>query len=513
MGIADFGMSWLRDFRAFAGETSAHGVKNIFEGPNKLMKLLFLIVWLSASIYTCYIIVTSVVTFINKPTGTKYEVIVSQDGSDIANSPRPQTIKFPTISVCSHNKVKKSYLELPENDKVKKVWEIIDQYDIKKTGDLDWEGELASLMNMTYEDVIDAGGPDANRLLSCVQRNKNCNSEELLGKDYMVMENTITGKCWRINPEGMLFGKGGDWGKLQLMFWADLKDYGLRTADTPAYGFTVAFHDHETYGSTISSGYFMSPGSMYKVDVALKREKREPPPGGNCDISKTNTSYGAFDEGSCVLECKDKYLYEQCQCVNVRPPLKHPDVQNYRSCTLKEWADCGLKAYTDWTSRYMDPNFTEDNCYCPSACKETRYEAQLSSSSISPAYATKLLQAKPVQGYLKFVASNPAMNISYSTAEDILENMMVVELLFTSMSVSEIRQVVTYTFYNMLGDIGGVLGLFLGASLFTILEFFQFLLFAVGKHCLGWKTGDDHEKLQDQEMPAMKEDQNNEYKS
>jgi len=244
------------------------------------------------------------------------------------------------------------------------------------------------------------------------------------------------------------------------------------------------------------------------VDVALKREKREPPPGGNCDISKTNTSYGAFDEGSCVLECKDKYLYEQCQCVNVRPPLKHPDVQNYRSCTLKEWADCGLKAYTDWTSRYMDPNFTEDNCYCPSACKETRYEAQLSSSSISPAYASKLLQAKPVQGYLKFVASNPAMNISYSTAEDILDNMMVVELLFTSMSVSEIRQVVTYTFYNMLGDIGGVLGLFLGASLFTILEFFQFLLFAVGKHCLGWKTGDDHEKLQDQEMPAMKEDQN-----
>ena len=31
--------------------------------------------------------------------------------------------------------------------------------------------------------------------------------------------------------------------------------------------------------------------------------------------------------------------------------------------------------------------------------------------------------------------------------------MMVVELLFTSMSVSEIRQVVTYTFYNMLGEL------------------------------------------------------------
>ena len=40
---------------------------------------------------------------------------------------------------------------------------------------------------MTYEDIIDAGGPASNRLLSCTQRLKNCNSEELLGKNYMLM--------------------------------------------------------------------------------------------------------------------------------------------------------------------------------------------------------------------------------------------------------------------------------------------------------------------------------------
>ena len=33
------------------------------------------------------------------------------------------------------------------------------------------------------------------------------------------------------------------------------------------------------------------------------------------------------------------------------------------------------------------------------------------------------------------------------------------------------------------GDIGGVLGLFLGASLFTILEFFQFVAFSIAKYC------------------------------
>ena len=35
------------------------------------------------------------------------------------------------------------------------------------------------------------------------------------------------------------------------------------------------------------------------------------------------------------------------------------------------------------------------------------------------------------------------------------------------------------------GDVGGVLGLFLGASAFTIIEFAQFTFFAIGKYCFG----------------------------
>ena len=58
--------------------------------------------WIACVVYTFYMIMTSIVTFINKPTGTKYEVLVN----DVEGS-KPQSIKFPTISICSHNKVKK----------------------------------------------------------------------------------------------------------------------------------------------------------------------------------------------------------------------------------------------------------------------------------------------------------------------------------------------------------------------------------------------------------------------
>ena len=39
------------------------------------------------------------------------------------------------------------------------------------------------------------------------------------------------------------------------------------------------------------------------------------------------------------------------------------------------------------------------------------------------------------------------------------------------------------------GDVGGVLGLFLGASAFTIIEFGQFFVFALAKWCFNSKGG------------------------
>ena len=64
---------------------------------------------------------------------------------------------------------------------------------------------------------------------------------------------------------------------------------------------------------------------------------------------------------------------------------------------------------------------------------------------------------------------------------------------------------VTYTSANLLGDIGGVLGLFLGASVFTLIEFGQVFLFAMQKHCFSKWCGsgkDEEERREDNEVAA-----------
>jgi len=145
---------------------------------------------------------------------------------------------------------------------------------------------------------------------------------------------------------------------------------------------------------------------------------------------------------------------------------------------------CGLPQYMEWYGNYTDTDRASKFCTCSTACKETRYEAQISSSSVSPAFARSIFPfVQPVISEPQHGFSNPEFNILYNTTDDILKNVMVLEVLFTSMRTSEIKEIINYDMSNLLGDIGGVLGLFLGASLFTILEFFQFVAFSIAKYC------------------------------
>ena len=62
------------------------------------------------------------------------------------------------------------------------------------------------------------------------------------------------------------------------------------------------------------------------------------------------------------------------------------------------------------------------------------------------------------------------------TVQDLARNMAKVDIFFGSSSITDVEEVVAYDFDNLLGDIGGVMGLFLGASIFTTMEFITLLI-------------------------------------
>ena len=379
---------------------------------------------------------------------------------------------------------------------IKEYFDIVDTYNTSLLENLiarfdDPDDEMSSIRNRTYESLLEDGGPNSNRFTMCQQTKQYCEQLDEFKEgpypQHFTMENSDTGKCWRVNPKGTLNGKMGDYGAMKLSFWADIQDYSDRAADTENHGFIVAFHDNETYGSTMFSGYLMSPGTYNKVDLRLNKIARNKDKIESCNASLTETTYGIYSEGACVAECKDKSMFEKCGCVQVEPPENNG---KYKSCTLETWVRCGLPHYREWYANYSNTKLAKAICHCDIPCEETKYEADLSSSSLSPAFARTLHKSVgAIMSNPKYGFSNPEFNISYNSPQDVLENLMVMEILFTSMQKYEVNEVITYDLGNLFGDVGGVLGLFLGASFFTILEFLLFLSVSVAKYCCkatGW---------------------------
>eukprot|EP00116_Pleurobrachia_bachei_P019421 sb/3479683/ len=69
----------------------------------------------------------------------------------------------------------------------------------------------------------------------------------------------------------------------------------------------------------------------------------------------------------------------------------------------------------------------------------------------------------------------------YNTTQDVMENLLIIDILFTSMQVGTIRIHIIYGWGNFLGDVGGVLGLFLERPVFNIVEICELFTFAIAK--------------------------------
>uniref|UniRef100_A0A4W3GIL6 Acid-sensing ion channel 1-like n=1 Tax=Callorhinchus milii TaxID=7868 RepID=A0A4W3GIL6_CALMI len=91
-------------------------------------------------------------------------------------------------------------------------------------------------------------------------------------------------------------------------------------------------------------------------------------------------------------------------------------------------------------------------------CNMTRYGKELSMVKI-PSKASAKFLAKKYNRTEKYIA----------------ENVLVLDIFFEALNYETIEQKKAYEVAGLLGDIGGQMGLFIGASILTILEIFDYL--------------------------------------
>eukprot|EP00116_Pleurobrachia_bachei_P005419 sb/3465681/ len=352
-------------------------------------------------------------------------------------------------------------------------------HDFTSLRQLDWDSEeLRPYQNYSYYELLKEAQMYNDTFISCTQGKMRYCDSTVMGSEYYLRDiEFVSGSCFRINPHGTLKGKSGDYGVLTMMMLADRDEYFYNSSNV---GWVMAIHESERYGSSIDNGIKISPGYTYYVNLDMMNIKNHE---SHCRGQDSYISgYGRYDQATCLLDCRDRILYEKCGCLMTVPPNSKEAGLNYKSCTLKQVSQCALSSYVEYVKRYADvtADQTTQDCDCYiTACSYTIFTSSVTATPIPDLELKHKVERWRYQDRF-------ARFRNY-THEDLAKNLAIIEVYFGTSSITSIEEVVAYDFDNLLGDIGGVMGLFLGASMFTAMEFINLIISLVlrlwQRHC------------------------------
>ncbi|CAJ0934961.1 unnamed protein product [Ranitomeya imitator] len=290
-----------------------------------------------------------------------------------------------------------------------------------------------------------------NMILKCMYRGCNCTSH-----DFTPVY-TRYGKCYTFNADKRnpkVTRQGGMGNGLEIMLDIQQEEYlpiWRETNETSfEAGIRVQIHSQDEPPYIHQLGFGVSPGFQTFVSCQEQRLTYLPQPWGNCRSSAPSgeflPGYSKYSISACRLQCERQSVVRSCSCRMVHMP------GNETICSPSKYISC---ADNTLDAMVEDSN---DNCTCPTPCDMTRYGKEISMVRI------------PNKGSARYLAKKYNRNETY-----IRDNFLILDIFFEALNYGTIKQKKAYDLASLLGDIGGQMGLFIGASILTILEIFDYV--------------------------------------
>nr|XP_054755180.1 acid-sensing ion channel 1C-like [Lytechinus pictus] len=228
---------------------------------------------------------------------------------------------------------------------------------------------------------------------------------------------------------------------LELMLDVEQWEYFFGPFNRISAGFQILLYDYDSVPMVEDHGFGISPGTHSHVGIEVTDVNNLEPPFGSCE-DKELKYFDHYGYAECDHECKGDFYIEHCGCV----PWAAPENDSLVECNNWELYTC------------VFPNsalfVTNHTCDCPVPCSFRTYKPTVSTTQFPSTFWTNVYSA--LYGF---------------PAEVFPENICYLSIYFQEMSIQQINQQVDYTFFSLLCDIGGSLGLWLGGSVLTVFEF------------------------------------------
>ncbi|XP_015682651.1 acid-sensing ion channel 1-like [Protobothrops mucrosquamatus] len=437
--------------QVFAVSSSLHGVSHIFAyGSLSLRRGLWALFFLGSLALLALVCAERVGYFFRYPHVTKLDEVA------VAN------LTFPAVTLCNLNGFRFSKLSRNDLYHAGALLALLDARHEVSGAHLADPETLAALRDKAnfrgfkagpfdMAEFYDRTGHDlAEMLWHCSFRGINCSA-----RNFSVSF-TRLGKCYTFNSgaagdELLTTAKGGTGNGLELMLNIQQDEYLPVWGDTDetSYeaGVKVQIHSQSEPPSVDQMGFGVAPGFQTFVSCQEQRLFYLPAPWGDCQAAPAASAFFPnYSTAACRLDCETRYLAENCNCRMVHMP------GNANVCSPEQYKECADPALEFLVEK------DNDFCSCLMPCEAVRYSKELSVVKIPSKASAKYLARK------------------YNRSEQyIAENLLVLDIFFEALNYETIEQKKAYEVAGLLGDIGGQMGLFIGASLLTLLEIFDYL--------------------------------------
>ncbi|XP_059480003.1 pickpocket protein 28-like [Neocloeon triangulifer] len=271
------------------------------------------------------------------------------------------------------------------------------------------------------------------------------------------------------HPQSLPWRAIGAGKHLGLTVVLDCEKHEYFCSSTASLGFKLLLHSPVETPKLQSFGFAVRPGSENFISIQPKVRKANPAV-ISVPLSKRNCYfaserylrfYRTYTQHNCIQECEANYTVSICGCV-LFYMAKDQDVRicgkrDYK-CAQEARANMELSLYGEAADQ-GGPN--RPSCRCLPGCSEISYSARISSSALTDSFSAKE-RFTPL--------SDHPVNITYFK-----ENYAIVHLYFSEPEVTayELNEINDYV--GFLSNTGGLLGLFHGFSILSLIEILYFM--------------------------------------
>ncbi|KAL9964424.1 hypothetical protein ACROYT_G028066 [Oculina patagonica] len=439
----------------FVGSSTLHGLNYVFTSRTLVRRFLWALFLVSSMAWFSYQSSNLLRKYFSYSVTTK----VSLEYED--------TPQFPAVTICNFNRFKRSVIMEKGYD------QLLTQFEKKSSG-LQAENDAIDFSNYTdfnfTELYLIAGHQINDTLLACVWSGQMC--------DYRNFTPVLTdmGLCHTFNSgkdgEPILKVKqaGSIFGLILSLNVQQKEYYGVMSYSA---GLKILIHHQDTPPMVSQLGFAVGPGTSTFAAIRKQRVLNLPKPYESNCLNQTISEmpdYPKYTIPSCKLICQAKYVIEKCGCREDGMPA----INNAKVCGLETQADCLVKGKNN-------VNILKDyQCDCPVPCDTISFKPVLSYSAF-PSNSFVPRMAKIFIPDVKTLTPD----IIKQTQEYMSQNLLQLHVYFQELNYQVIQETPAYDSESLLGEIGGQVGLCVGASLLTMLEFFE-VIFSIIRIRLGF---------------------------